>query len=281
MQDAEASGGNGRRRRPNLAQEISQELRQDILVGKLPVGARLPSEREIANRFGASQPTVREAIRVLDASGLLEVRQGSGTYVSDNEGYSTALALQNLLQFSRIGILEVLDAREVLGLESAKRAATRATPADLAAMEQSLDRLGQIHDAGSVNDVLDRIIAFQEAISVAAHTPLLSGLESILIKLLLLLQLGPIGSRGLSNWQARSLGFQDDRKAILEAIANKEPDAAFAAMAHYLSHQRQTFQDDPDLRKMSITDPQATKTLSDIVLGMRDFGQASKRRSDQ
>lgn len=258
-----------RTRRPKLAEEIIEALRQDILSGLLPAGGRLPSEREIALRFGASQPTVREALRALDSAGMLEVKHGSGTYVRPDASYSSALALQNLVQLTRIGILEVLDVREALGLESARRAARVADAADHARLRERLLSLEKIGESKAVDDILDRIIGFQEAISLAAKNPLLQAIESFFIRLLLQLQLGPVGARGVANWQARSLGFQEDRARIVRAIVAGDPTAAGTAMENYLAHQRKTFRDDAELGRMRVTDPQALSTLANIVGDMR------------
>ncbi len=269
--------GNGQRRR-KFAEEIIDTLRQDILTGRLPSGSRLPSEREIAVRFGASQPTVREALRALDSMGIIEVRHGSGSFVRIDPSYSAALALQNLLQLSRIGILEVLDVREVLGLESARRAARLAQEADWRQLQERLAAFEELVNATSVSQIMHCIIHFQEAISEAARNPLLSAIESFLIRMLLQLQLGPIGARGVEHWQARSLGFQEDRRRIITAILERDVQAAEYAMANYLSHQRKTFQNDIDLGTMKITDPQALTTLSNIVGYFRN-GQGGEQRS--
>src|SRR5277367_5974616 len=70
---------NGRRR---IADAIAEDLRGQIASGALPNGARLPAERDLAERYQVSGPTVREALQGLSTMGLLDVRHGSGTYVT-------------------------------------------------------------------------------------------------------------------------------------------------------------------------------------------------------
>jgi len=77
-------------------------------VARLPRGARLPPERELAQRFGVSGPTVREAIRGLSALGLVEVRHGSGAYVAPNIDGIVAVSLGALIQLEEVGVEELI-----------------------------------------------------------------------------------------------------------------------------------------------------------------------------
>ncbi len=264
--DYEPTGASVRRR---MAEEIIEILRREILTGKVAGGSRLPSEREIAVRFGVSQPTVREALRALDSMGLIEVRHGSGTFVRSDAEYSTAVALQNLLQLRDIGILDVLDVRQVLGLESARRAAMHADEADIETLRDRLAAFLERRDTADLTRVLRLISEFQEALSRAAKNPLLFAIESFLIKLVLQLQISPVGSRGAANWQRRSMAFQEDREAIVKAVADHDPRAAEYAMANYLAHQRKVFLQDPELGLMRMNDPKALSSVAEVVDGFR------------
>src|ERR1700759_961064 len=83
--------------RPKRTDVIIEVLREEIVSGRLPPGARLPTERELANHYGVSQPTVREVIRAFDVMGLVDVRHGSGAYVRGDSAYLMATALQTML----------------------------------------------------------------------------------------------------------------------------------------------------------------------------------------
>ena len=74
-----------------------------------------PSEKDLSERFGVSQPTVREAIRALETIGLVEVLHGNGSFVRGQGDYALASALQTLLQLESVGIMDVLDVRQVTG----------------------------------------------------------------------------------------------------------------------------------------------------------------------
>jgi GntR family transcriptional repressor for pyruvate dehydrogenase complex len=182
--------------KPKVTDRIVAAVREEIVSGTLPSGAQLPTEKELAKRFSVSQPTIREVLRVLDSMGLVDVHHGSGTYVSRDMAYGAAIALQNLLQLQRPHIIEVLDVRAILGRESASRAAEHATSADLSNIETALHELDQISKADSLEDVISRIITFQEAISAAAHNPLQHSLESCFFYFFVIVEWGAVGKPG-------------------------------------------------------------------------------------
>jgi len=101
-------------------------------------------------------------------------------------------------------------------------------------------------------------------IALAAHNPLQSTLEIFLIDLLLNLQVKAMRARGLRFWQRQASGFQPDRRAILDAVAGGDPDAASTAMAAYLDHQRETFLEDPGLADLRLSDPRAVRIAGDL-----------------
>ena len=119
---------------PKMADEIIETLRQDIVTRRLPDGERLPSEKELSDRFGVSQPTVREAIRALETLGLVEVLHGSGSFVRSSGEFALASALQTLLQLQSVGVMEVLNIRQALGRHSIELAAANATDDDIVRM---------------------------------------------------------------------------------------------------------------------------------------------------
>src|SRR6201996_8423191 len=95
----------GRRR---IADAIAEDLRAQIASGAIPHGARLPAERDLAERYRVSGPTVREALQGLSALGLLEVRHGSGTYVSAVADSLIARALGTVIQLERVSVQDLL-----------------------------------------------------------------------------------------------------------------------------------------------------------------------------
>jgi GntR family transcriptional regulator, transcriptional repressor for pyruvate dehydrogenase complex len=247
-----------------VTDDIIEGLRRDISTGRLVIGARLPNERDLAQQFGVSQPTIREAVRALDAMGLVEVRHGSGAYVRGDGAFLVRAGLETMLQIQQVGLLDVLEVRGVLGRHSAFRAATTATDEDLAAMEAAYGRLDRISSITAIDDLIAAIADLQVAVAEAAHNALQATLEVFFIDLLLNLQIKAMSSRGLRSWQRRASGFQEDRRAIIDAITARDAEAALAAMSVYLEHQRETFLADPELASMRLSDPRAVRVASEL-----------------
>ncbi|MBX9396167.1 FadR family transcriptional regulator [Streptomyces sp. TRM72054] len=123
-------------RRPTLSAEVLGTLRRQITDGVWPVGTRIPPEPELMRQLGVARGTVREAVRALAHAGLLEVRQGDGTYVRAASELSGAV--QRL--YNDRASAELLDVRDALEGKAARLAATHATNEDLDALAAALER---------------------------------------------------------------------------------------------------------------------------------------------
>src|SRR5882757_5993142 len=117
--------------RATAADQIIEQLRTQILTGALPVGAKLPTERELGLEFGVSSPTVREALRALSSMGLVEARQGSGAYVAPKLGRIMASAMGMLMQLENVELEDLLGLQSVLNFYAADLAVVRATDEDI------------------------------------------------------------------------------------------------------------------------------------------------------
>ncbi len=259
-----------RKRRVKVVDEIIETLRQDIVTRRLPHGERLPSEKDLSDRFGVSQPTVREAIRALETLGLVEVFHGNGSFVRSQGDYALASALQTLLQLESVGIMEVLDVRQLLGRHSIEAAAVRAKDDDIAAVAAATARFDRPGELKEVEDVIAGIIDFQRAVSAAAHNPILQSLEAFLLALLNEVQAKSFNGRGIRFWRARALEFQPHRVAILDGIRSRDPARAREAMDRYFDAQRTRFEQDETLRSINLASPKLVTIVSDMVRQSRD-----------
>ena len=111
---------------------------------------------------------------------------------------------------------------------------------------------------------IDAIAGFQVAVAEAAHNPLQRQLEHFLIDLLLHLQIKVMRERGVSSWQEQAATLQPDRRAIVEAIEERNSAAAQEAMSRYLQHQRTTFVADRELAVLHLADPRAVAIASEL-----------------
>jgi DNA-binding FadR family transcriptional regulator len=104
-----------------LYRQVAEQIRMLIDSGELPAGERLPAERELAERFGVSRPTVREALIVLEVEGRVQIRMGSGVYISGKSPMPAAI----LPDEDSDGPFEILQARCIVESALAEEAARR------------------------------------------------------------------------------------------------------------------------------------------------------------
>jgi GntR family transcriptional repressor for pyruvate dehydrogenase complex len=124
--------------RPTLADALTERMLELIRTGGHRPGDRLPSTRELSQRFAVTTPTLREALRRLEATGAIELRHGSGIYVGAAIE-RIVLPNPNMRAMRAAQLVELLGARIVIEPPLAAMAARRARPDDLAALERVLD----------------------------------------------------------------------------------------------------------------------------------------------
>lgn len=159
-------------RGPSLVDRAIEALRNEIVGGAWPVGERIPTEPELVEAYGIGRNSLREAIRALVHAGLLETRQGDGTYVIATSDLAGAVRRRT----GRAELLEVFELRRALEVEAARLAAQRRTDADLA----ELDRLLAARDTASrrpdLAEFVEVDVALHRAIVAAAHNSMLAEL---------------------------------------------------------------------------------------------------------
>ena len=124
---------------------IADQVRSAIVGGKLREGERLPPERELAEQFGVSRVTVRDALRALEAMGLVEVRVGArgGAFVTAPTGSHIGQTMSDMLMMSAVSPENIVEARLIVELGTVTLACARATDDDLAALRELADRAAQ------------------------------------------------------------------------------------------------------------------------------------------
>ncbi|WP_311954968.1 FadR/GntR family transcriptional regulator [Halomonas garicola] len=158
-----------RRHRPSLVDEVIANLKTALEQGRWAVGERLPVEASLAEDFAVSRNTVREAVRVLCHTGVLETRQGAGTFVRALRG-----AGDTLREVERARLRDQLEVRQTLESDAARLAALRRSDADVAAMREALnarEAAGEDIDARIEHDQ-----RFHLAVVQAAHNEALATL---------------------------------------------------------------------------------------------------------
>jgi DNA-binding FadR family transcriptional regulator len=146
----------------NLVETAIEAIRDEILAKRWAVGDRLPNEASLSSMLSVSRGTVREAVRVLASQGLLETRQGSGTYV-----LSTTDASRPLTMARRASLRDQFEARCALDVEAARLAAVRKSPETIAALRTLLARRGN-YEGGDQAAFIERDLAFHKAVIAAS-----------------------------------------------------------------------------------------------------------------
>jgi DNA-binding FadR family transcriptional regulator len=215
-----------------LGDQLYEQILEQIVVGKLPEGSRLPSESQLCAAFGVSRPVVREALSRLQADGVVVSRHGSGSFVQRRPN-------QDLLRLAPIGsiadLMRCFEVRIALEGEVAHLAASRRTEDDLQAIKAALEELDGVIARGEVGSEAD--IRFHKAIAVASKNKLfVATLETLATHVFQ----GMTVARNLSlkRSQARLQLVQEEHIAIYEAIKREDPEAARATMRAHIDNAR-------------------------------------------
>ncbi|MEY3904520.1 MAG: FadR/GntR family transcriptional regulator [Candidatus Nanopelagicaceae bacterium] len=133
---------------PNRASRIAAQVVDIIETQKLRAGDSLPPERQLAELLEVSRPSLREALHILQAQGLVEIKHGQGTFVSEP---IVAQELRAAVIAKTHDLNELFDAREVMEVPASRWAATRATKEDLRTLRTTLNQMQQISNAQPVD----------------------------------------------------------------------------------------------------------------------------------
>ncbi|MHC8405983.1 FadR/GntR family transcriptional regulator [Pseudomonas sp. TMB3-21] len=154
----------------SLVDQALDQLRLRINQGAWVVGQRLPTEPELSAELGISRNTVREAMRVLAFSGLIEIRQGDGSYLR-----AVVDPLDTVKALSRCTAEQARETRHILEVEAIGLAALRRTDEDLQALREALGVSGS-HYHGDLDTYIACDLVFHRRLVAAAHNPALSEL---------------------------------------------------------------------------------------------------------
>jgi DNA-binding FadR family transcriptional regulator len=210
--------------RRSLVEQAVDRLSARINAGDWAISERLPIEPELAEQLGMSRNTVREAVRVLAFAGVLEVRQGDGTYLR-----SRADALDTVRRLADADHDHHAEVRNVIESQAARLAAARASADDLATLYQLLDAINALpvhdHDGRIALD-----LQFHRQVVICAHNPVLSELYRFTGL--------AIRDRLVASFADPDAPLPGDayHRAIVDAIAGGDGEAAAAAVAFIASY---------------------------------------------
>lgn len=211
-------------------EQIVTQIQGAIREGQFVRGARLPTERELAESFGVSRSVVREAVKVLGAMGLVESRQGSGLYVRNNTIQTVSRAFILSVSPDTESVDRLFEFRQGLEEEAARRAAERRSPGQINALRTLVD-LGDTAVAPQDWIVFgDADSRFHEAIAEASGNPYLR----VAIVTARDMQRDVVSL--FSDHPGSMREAVNHHRAIVETIAAQDPVAAAARMGQHIQY---------------------------------------------
>lgn len=214
-----------------VSAQIAEQIRTSILAGEFAPGDKLPPERELAEMFGVSRPSVREALNMLASSGLVMSYQGGGTVVLSLMETTSGNPLTELIRTQSARALDVIEVRKGLESWTAFYAAERALPEDIRRMEEIVAAMERNLDGMRSSEDID------------ANLHILIAKATYNIVWLHLMQTIFDGMKEFqqSVWRAVYLTHEDHQtlyahhRRIFETIRDKNPEKARNAMLEHLS----------------------------------------------
>ena len=219
----------GRISAPKASDVLADELRERICSGAWPEGQALPTERTLSEQSGLSRTTVREALRMLETDGLIEIRpgRGGGARVRRPAGDELARQLELFIWGRNIGVDQLHDVREVLEALGAHDAALRRTEADLADLEAKTAAVEAAID--QMDRYLDANLAWHMAVVRASHNELLISFMEVLSNAIH----RATESEAYDSPEVRAATLRIHR-GILDAIAAGDAEAARRRMMRHV-----------------------------------------------
>ncbi|MBA1232005.1 GntR family transcriptional regulator [Pseudomonas viridiflava] len=222
-------------RQRRLSDDIVEQLEKMILEGTLKSGGRLPAERALAEQFGVSRPSLREAIQKLTAKGLLVSRQGGGNYVVENIGSTFSDPLLHLLESSPDAQRDLLEFRHTLEASCAYYAAMRATEMDRERLRMAFESLLDCYsraDEVSRAEEGEADANFHLAIAEASHNAVLLHTIRGLFDLLKRNVVINIGGMYKQRTETRDMLIKQHRELYMAIIEGRAQDAREVSSRH-------------------------------------------------
>lgn len=213
---------------------VLRQVETDLAQRRLRLGDRLPGERALAEQLGVSRPSVREAIRVLEAMGVVRTAVGSGpdsgaVIVAEPSSPLTA-TLRLHLATSHLPIGDIVQTRVLLESWAAREAAGKADAEQIAAAEQLLDAMDDVELSPERFHLLDA--EFHVALAGLAGNVLVSTIMASLREAIHGYVLAAVPN--LPDWPAAANGLRHEHRGILDAIAASDGDRAADLVAAHI-----------------------------------------------
>lgn len=212
-------------KRMSVSNQVFEQLRDSIIQGKWTPGTKIPSENELTRMLGVSRITIREALQKLATLGLVETKQGEGTYVKALSAGIYMNSLIPLFLLDKTETLQVLEYRKIIEVGTAGLAAERANQDDIAKLQKIMDNMKKVKD--DVEQFAAKDLEFHLALAEITKNSVIIKVNNI-IKDILSVSMSDI---------VRTLGNSDGlyyHKKIIDAIKRKDKELAEQLMEEHL-----------------------------------------------
>ena len=216
-------------RSDTLRHEVVEYIRKLIEEGKLKPGDRLPTEREMAEKFGVSRTVIRDAVKTLTGLGVLEVKHGIGIFAAVPDSHSIARQLSGLLFYREDTINNLFEVRMLLESETAGWAAERRAREDLELLFENLRSHKSIAGSGDVKTMGELDRSFHILVANATGNPVVIRLMQNLLDLFV------VSNQQTLTITGRALQSAEEHRQICAAIEQQDVAKARQAMTKHLT----------------------------------------------
>ena len=222
-----------------IYEEVADTLQEAIRSGKLKPGTKLESVQQLAESFQVGRSAIREALTALKAMGLIEMRQGEGTYVKEFQAEDLNFQIATAMLMNQQDVMHLLEVRKIIETGAAATAAKKHTPENLIKMDAALNGMKVALGNEELGETSD--LQFHLAVSEATQNPMLTNL---------LLQVSDLMQETMKETRRITLFSKEktterlynEHLAIYEAIVTRNEEAARSAMLLHLNNVEETLE---------------------------------------
>jgi GntR family transcriptional repressor for pyruvate dehydrogenase complex len=226
-------------KKPPLSKEVETQLRASITSGIYKPGDKLPAERELVDQFQVSRVTVRDALRDLQSLGLISVKRGvnAGAYVSEPSPQPITQSIQNLIQMKKVNFAHLIELRLYIEPDVARTAAQVRTSEDLDTLSELLDRADNYLKISRKKARLINV-GFHFEVAKITHNALIiflcESITQVHSAMIIEMTHNKLDKGGIAK-------LISQHRSILEAIAARNPEAAFEKTKNHLVETYHTY----------------------------------------
>lgn len=227
--------------RPNAVEDVLEAFQEALIQGRLHPKQRLPSEAKLGQQLGVGRGTIREAMKMLSAMGVVESRQGDGTYIQDTISPKVINPLLFAMLIEAENVHDLYEFRQMIDVAYTQLATEKATPDDFARMESIIDEMIQYRESGKrdTTELAELDLKFHHAVLDATKNPLVIKIGQMLTEMFRETVRKSVGAPGGVRWTIRQ------HRHLLDAIKSGDLEQVKQAVIYGLDVSR-TRQEESD-----------------------------------